>query len=58
MFFAEADFALGCGEVLLLRLELLRSHSNQEAVEQEPNRFGCLELIMERVSAARSRLWG
>ena len=26
VFFAEADFALGCGEVLLLRLELLRSH--------------------------------
>ena len=26
VFFAEANFALGCGEVLLLRLELLRSH--------------------------------
>ena len=26
VFFAEANCALGCGEVLLLRLELLRSH--------------------------------
>ena len=60
VFFAEADFALGCGEVLLLRLELLRSQhtASRSQHAQEPNRFGCLELIMERVSAARSRLWG